>query len=415
MEETCVKSIIKNVEIKKLNTFARPCPICAADTGSSLIKICYETFKNTPFVGTFDLVICGRCGFAFNDFSSRQADFNDYYNDDKFYLTSGTISVGNSIAYEEKRLARFALRLKPFVPNPDSNIIDIGSSWGGLLKLLSEQGFKRLYGVEANPSCVKFIKEKLGFDAAVGLAQLLPFDGKKADVLIYSHVIEHVMDLQALLSVAKEKLSDDGIICVEVPDAKRYQECSTLPLQSLYLEHVNHFSSETLINFFSKGGFKLVTLEQISEKHSDRGCVPCIWAVFRKGRTQETANAKSLENALRDYVDWSNKHPLFEELQKLSEDRTPVYVWGMSYYAMLLLGQSPLRFCTIAGFIDKDQNKQRQKIMSCAIQSPEILSNAAPESMVLITALGYEAPIIRELNEMGYRGKVLKIFENEKP
>lgn len=391
--------------------FVRACPICGAKFGVSLCKICFETFENTPVVGDFSLVICGICGFAFNDFSSLQADFNDYYENDNFYLTSGTISVGGSIDYEEKRLESFAQRLTPYIPSSDSKIIDVGSSRGGLLKLLSQRGFTQLYGVDPNPTCVKFIKEKLGFEAAVGSAQLLPFGDMRGDVLIYSHVIEHVIDLRSLLSVARERLNDGGIICVEVPDASRYQEGSILPFQSLYLEHVNHFSSETLVNYFHEEGFEVVYLELICEKHSSRGTVPCIWAVFRKGDSQEHRNTKGLEIALQNYVVWSNQHPLIEKLHMLSIERTPIYVWGMSYYAMLLLGQTPLRFCNLAGFIDKDHYKQNRKVMKMPIQSPNVLSYVNPGDTVLITAIGYEDQVIEELEYMGFLGNVFKLLE----
>jgi len=392
--------------------FVRACPVCDAKSGVSLCNICFETFENTPVVGDFSLVICGICGFAFNDFSSLQADFNDYYENDNFYLTSGTISVGGSIDYEEKRLESFAQKLTPYIPSPNSKIIDVGSSRGGLLKLLSQRGFKRLYGVDPNPTCVKFIKEKLGFEAAVGSAQLLPFADMRGDVLIYSHVIEHVIDLKSLLSVARERLNDGGIICVEVPDASRYQEGSILPFQSLYLEHVNHFSPETLVNYFHGEGFEIVSLELICEKHSSRGNVPCIWAVFRKGCSQERRNSKGLEIALQNYIVWSNQHPLIDKLRILSINRTPIYVWGMSYYAMLLLGQTPLRFCNLAGLIDKDRYKQNRKIMNFPIQSPSILLDANRGDIVLITAIGYEDQVIEELENMGFVGNVFKLLEN---
>jgi len=391
--------------------FVRRCPVCGANFGTSVGEICFETYENTPVPGSFSLVICGACGFGFNDFPSLQTDFNNYYENDNFYLTSGTISVGGSICYEEKRLESFAQRLAPYIPHSDSKIIDVGCSRGGLLKFLAQRGFMQLYGVDPNPTCVAHIKEKLGFEAAVGSAQLLPFADMRGDVLIYSHVIEHVIDLKSLLSVARDRLSDDGIVCVEVPDASRYQEGSVLPFQSLYLEHVNHFDSETLVNLFHGKGFETVSLKLISEKHSNRGEVPCVWAVFRKGSIQEPKKSDAIKNSLRDYMSWSNQHPLIEKLRMLSLKRVPIYVWGMAHYAMLLLGQTPLRSCNLAGFVDKDQYKQNRKVMKIPIQSPGILANANQDDTVLITAIGYEDQVIRDLECMGFAGNVLRLVE----
>lgn len=396
---------------KRKDILVRECPNCGIKSGISLCNVCIETFENSPVVGAFSLVICAACGFAFNDFATLQSDFDNYYVNDSFYLTSGTISVGGSIEYEEKRLESFAHRLAPYIPSKDSKIIDVGSSRGELLKRLAYRGFTQLYGVDPNPSCVQFIKESLGFEAAVGSAQSLPFEGLRVDVLVYSHVIEHVIDLRSLLTVASEKLDDNGIICVEVPDASRYQENSILPFQSLYLEHVNHFSPETLANYFNGAGFEVVHLESISENHSARGVVPCIWGVFRKGIKQKNRNTKGLETALRNYVSWSQEHPIIKKFRMLSIDRTPIYVWGMSYFAMLLLGQTDLRYCNLMGFVDKDKNKQLQKVMNMTIQAPSILSSANQDATVLIAAIGYEDQVIEELKRMDYAGNIFRLRE----
>ncbi len=391
----------------------RACPVCGADFGVLLSKICFETFANTPIRGDFSLVVCGQCGFCFNDFPLVRTDFSDYYGNDTSYLTSGTMSVGGSLEFEEKRLESFAKRLVSYIPSLNSKIIDVGSSRGGLLTRLARQGFTELYGVDPNPGCVRFIEETLGFKAAAGSAELLPFGDMRAEVLVYSHVIEHVIELRTLLSVARDRLNNDGIICVEVPDASRYQDGSVLPYQSLYLEHVNHFSPDTLVNYFSAHGFDVVSLELLSEKHSARGVFPCIWAVFRQGNSPGRRNTKELEISVSTYIGWSNRHPLMKQIHGLSVDRTPVYLWGMSYYAMLLLGQTDLRFCNLAGFVDKDQMKQNCKVMNLPIQSPEILARANPVDVVLITALGYESQIVEELQRMAFAGKTVRLLKND--
>jgi SAM-dependent methyltransferase len=396
---------------QRVTSFVRACPLCGFQSGISLGEICFETFENAPFPGSFSLVICGECGFAFNDFASLQTDFNNYYENDNFYLTSGTMSVGGSIEHEEKRLENFAQRLAPYVPHQDARIIDVGSSRGGLLKFLSRRGFRRLYAVDPNPACVQHIKENLRFESAVGSAQALPFAGVRGDVLIYSHVIEHVLDLKAVVNVARQRLDDGGIICVEVPDASRYQEGSLLPFQGLYLEHVNHFDPQSLVNLFRGAGFETVSVELVNEKHSVRGDVPCVWAVFRKGAVRKPEKSDTIKNALLDYVSWSRRHPLMEKLRMLSLKRVPIYLWGMSHYAMLLLGQTPLRFCNLAGFVDKDTYKQNRKVMKIPIQSPGILTGKSQDDTVLITAVGYEDHVINELQHLGFVGRVLRLIE----
>lgn len=391
-------------------TLMRSCPLCGAGTGFALGDICFEVFDEAPVVGKFTIVTCDNCGFAFNDTPSRQTDFNRYYEENAYYFTSGTISSGGSSAYETKRLEALASRISPYIPKPDAAIFDIGCSKGGLLAILNKRGFSRLFGVDMNPSCVMHIKEALGFSAEMGSALEIPFSDTRADVLIYSHVVEHVIDLKCLLAAAREKLNDGGIVCVEVPDASRYGECSFLPYQDLYLEHVNHFDPEMLVNLFHEGGFTTICAEQVLAEASPRGNVPCVWAVFRKGVAPQRTNSRNIELKLRNYLGWSAQHDILEKFKTLELERSPLYIWGISQYAMLLLGQTALRKCNLAGLVDMDSYKQTRTLQGMPIQHPDILRHKVNQDYtVLVTALGYEEQVIRSLKEMNFKGTIMTL------
>jgi len=389
-----------------ISALTRLCPLCGSDKGRLQEELHFALFDNTPVSGHCRLVSCSRCGFGFFDTQSKQADFDRYYEQNAYYCTATTAGTGGIGTKEQVRFEMVAERISPQLLTQDAVIIDVGCAKGGLLKVLAQRGFTRLYGVDMLPECISYIQRTMVISAELGSALSLPFPDLWADAMIYSHVIEHVIDLQSLIAAAHEKLADRGILYVEVPDASEYGEHTVYPFQDFYLEHVNHFSLSTLSALFCSAGFSVVNSGKYALE-APAGKVPCVWAVFRKGYCPPETPDRALERHLHKYVSWSRNHPANHRFARLAADRTPLYLWGISQYAMLSLGQSPICNCNIRGFVDKDPSKRMRTIRGNPINSPDALRNTGPDCAVLVTAPGYEASIREELDQMGFGGTVL--------
>lgn len=401
------ESLCRQEMQEPIRPLQRPCPLCAGALGRLLGELRFEVFADCPVGGDFFLVACDHCGFVFYDTPSKQADFDRYYLGNDYYCTTLNAGSGGTTQEDWRRFQDIAARIAPYIPGPDAAIFDVGCAKGGLLRALGQRGFTRLFGVDLNPACVAYVQEEVGATGGIGSALELPFPEIKADVLVYSHIVEHVVDLDAVVAAAQKKLNPGGIICVEVPDASRYGEFSGLPYQDLCLEHINHFSPESLAQLFQRGGFALLSQGEFIVRAGPRGYTPCTWAIFRQGSPAEPEVSRGLEQYLRDYLNWSADHPVLKDLARLAAVRTPLYVWGISQFALLLLGQSPLGRSELRGFVDRDSYKQSRRLMGHPIQPTEVLARVGPEHAVLITALGYEDQIIEALKVMGFRGSVL--------
>lgn len=367
----------------------------------------FAVFDDSAISGECALVVCSVCGFAFQDTSSSQAAFDRYYQQNSYYYTATTSGTGGLGANEMRRFENFYERIAHLIPNKQVAIYDVGCAKGGLLSILAQHGYTDLYGVDMLPECISHIKNTLGISAEIGSALELPFPEVLADVLVYSHVVEHVIDLSVLVEAAQKKLSDNGIIYVEVPDASRYGEYTTNPYQDLYLEHVNHFSPSTLIALFTAGGFESIVTGQFELDASPVGKVPCTWAIFRKKRAAQAKPDWTLKQHLLDYISWSRQHQSHKNFAKLAQEGTPLYLWGISQYAMLMLGQTALCNCDIRGFIDKDPSKRIRTLLGLPINSSEVLRHAGPGCAVIVTAYGYEEAIADELKSMDFKGMLL--------
>ncbi len=403
------ESLCRQEVYEPTKSLLRPCPLCAAARGRVLEELRFEVYADCPVGGDFSLVACDHCGFVFYDTASKQADFDRYYLGNDYYCTTLTAGSGGTTQEDWRRFQAIAARIAPYIPGPDAAIFDVGCGKGGLLLALGQRGYTRLFGVDLNPSCVAHVQEEVGATGGIGSALALPFPEVKADVLVYSHIVEHVIDLDAVVASAQEKLNPGGIICVEVPDAHRYGEFSGLPYQDLCMEHINHFSRESLAQMFQQRGFTALSQGEFIVRAGPRGYTPCTWAIFRQGNPGKPDVSRSLELYLREYLDWSANHPVLQDLARLAAARTPLHVWGISQFALLLLGHSPLGRAELQGFVDRDSYKQSRRLLGHPIQPPEVLRRVGPGHAVLITAQGYEEQIIEALRSMEFRGTVLTL------
>lgn len=389
----------------------RNCPLCGHKMGKVIGDLHIEMFEDCPVDGDFFLVACEQCGFTFHDIDASQDDFDAYYQQNEFNYSASDKTDSYQFPNDAVRYGCLAKRIIPYLDSK-SVIFDIGCAKGGFLESMRAMGFSRLFGVDPFPLCVEHIKHTLGLSAEVGTATQLPFTDVQADALIYSHIVEHVFDLHHLIDAASKKLSENGIIYVEVPDASRYGEYKNPPFCHFMFEHINHFDLSALVQLFGNSGFKV----------ADAGCDhtgfvttwPVAWAIFTRGESTGSAERIDNESSLRKYLAWSKHHPLIDILHKLADKQTPVYIWGVWQYARQLIGLSPLGQCNLVGLVDKDIHKQGRVLKGLSIQSPsKFFRNASPDSAVIVTATNHQQEILKSLFDQGYRGKIISLDGEE--
>ena len=82
----------------------------------------------------------------------------------------------------------------------------------------------------------------------------------KFDIIIYSHVFEHILDLKKEIEEIKERLNPNGRLYIEVPGILNlhgnYRSNLNRYLQNA---HTYNFSLTTLCNILKINGFKLVS------------------------------------------------------------------------------------------------------------------------------------------------------------
>lgn len=128
---------------------------------------------------------------------------------------------------------------------PHDKILEVGCGDGAVLNRLSDLGFgKELYALEISPSAIKALENrgiKSLKEAKLYDGYNISYDSKTFDLVILTHVIEHVEHPRKLLYEAS-RVGKHLFVEVPLEDNTRYKE------KKLFDEvgHINIYSSRTI-------------------------------------------------------------------------------------------------------------------------------------------------------------------------
>jgi 2-polyprenyl-3-methyl-5-hydroxy-6-metoxy-1,4-benzoquinol methylase len=247
------------------------CPIC--DQAAKFLRN-LEFSRRGKLPTQIGIHVCKSCSFGFS-FPRTKEPYDKYYgayqNDqlgENWQISESErkryrdqISVLNKYLYEGSRL----------------RVLDFGCGQGGLLETLALQHkLHSFYGCDANA-------HTRITDAGVSIHSDLHDLVGPFDVIVLSHVVEHLIDFEILGQVSK-LLSRTGIVYIEVPNAGAY-ECYPRREFLYYFDrlHVNHFTKFGLHKIAD--AFSLAPLE-FGDKvfgYKDDGPFPAIYGVFQRG------------------------------------------------------------------------------------------------------------------------------------
>lgn len=105
--------------------------------------------------------------------------------------------------------------LVPFREN--CRLLEIGCGDGGYLALMRMLGWDAT-GLEPDPVAAEVASRSSGCHVHVGMIESAPFEPGSFDAIVSNHVIEHVYDPKAFVSMVARLLSKDGVVVVRTPN-----------------------------------------------------------------------------------------------------------------------------------------------------------------------------------------------------
>lgn len=211
-------------------------------------------------------VICNSCGLVQSKQRMDSRSVRQFYNDDYPFIYFGTNEPTKAVFDNQYERANLIYRfIKPFLPtgkaNSDIEILEVGCNTGGILKHFADRNFK-VSGLEINSEAVAFANKYSKQDVIEGSLETVNLK-KKPDIIIYSHVLEHLSDPRKELMLISNNLKEGGFLFIEVPGIKNIHKSYHGNLL-LYLQnaHVAHFSLVTLRNLLQNSGFEIIAADE---------------------------------------------------------------------------------------------------------------------------------------------------------
>jgi SAM-dependent methyltransferase len=244
---------------------ARPvtCPSCAREAQyRTTMPIDAKTYRPTRHGEVYE---CPSCELAFVHPRPTPAQTSAFYQLDAYYTQGQSHMVPTPppglasrlrlhLAWRMDRGHALARVIRQALPAP-ADIVDIGCGSGALLKELRAHGH-RVTGVERDASALSLREHDIR--VLEGSAESLPPELRPGtlDGVVFSHVLEHLVDPLAALQRASTLLKPTGLLFCEVPnnDALIARQ-SGLAWEHLDIpRHVNFFNERSLVAVASHAG-----------------------------------------------------------------------------------------------------------------------------------------------------------------
>lgn len=338
---------------------------------------------------------CGRCGFVQALERPDEAFLMDYYRDAHIGHRGGELHFD-----ADARLAAIAAR----VPG-GGRIIEIGANDGAFCAELSKAGYDA-FGFDPVEADEAADVEK-GFLEA-GIASVPP---RSADAVIAYYVLEHVIDAGAWLRSALGLLKDGGVLILEVPNY------TTHPQDSLNVEHLLHFTPESLRELLEQHGLEILRDQPaptvaygqaIAARLMDRALAekprPAS-ADFLAAGPERLAAARAAYGEAK--ADRARRQQAAEDAARLAREADPsgqaaVFIWGANEYAERAAPLLAQAFSSVQ-VVDKSASKTGAPFpgLTAPIVHPDAAMEAATR-IFLLCSPNWNRQIAAEISEQGW-------------
>ncbi len=230
------------------------CPFCSCTSLSSLgTPVSHE---GTPL----QYERCDQCDLIFMNPRPNQNWYNHLYRAEFWEVKQ---EKKNSPGHIRRQVFKEAQWAEKIISILESNafsgsdehpaILEIGCAYGLIGKLVADHFAGRAYGVEPSDTARIFARDVTGIEIfGENIDQLIHSkEAGRFDLIVFSHVLENIIDPIAALKVAGRLLKKDGIILIDTPNSN--------VRRSWHIHHPYCFTKPALTSLLTKAGLKMKT------------------------------------------------------------------------------------------------------------------------------------------------------------
>ncbi len=389
----------------------RKCPLC-----NDLNRVELMNFPATWFDSDelskeqiVSIVACESCGMVFNDTTLGKEFFLSYYssraeNNPGQGMGSGLLSEWDIAHYE--RVYEIVKEYFDF----STTLVDVGCGRGGFLSYLQGKGIDNLLGIDLDDNNIDVVNTQLNISARSASSNNLEIND--AGCLVYNFIFEHMYDIQDSIEEAWNSLAEGGVVFVEVPDVEAYTDHPFFPYYyTSLLEHINHFSAQTLSKLFYERGFEKLSIGRNVYNMSKDVYMPMVYCVFRKVSSSQKQSISKCDSkkGIIEYDSFSRTcfQGIDEELAQYVGTNINVFVWGACLELFALFTHTKIRSCNIVAIIDNNTEKQEKTISGYSIIGEDALLNSSPNDIVVLVSTIHNKILTKRLEELAFKGEIL--------
>jgi len=354
------------------------CPACHSSRISFLADFPIRDFDGMIFNTVTEIWNCASCGFSRMESALTDTDIADHYAQDSIYSVLAGVGVGGNSQPDAHRYEYFYNIIRENGLNSGS-IADIGCSRGGFLKYMAnaDQNLD-LAGVDLDYQSLSQLQHP-AVKKYHGSAFELPFEDESLDLLTYFDVLEHILDVDAIVAEAARTLKSDGHVLIEVPDAAKYHTPENRIGAHFWLaikEHVNHFTPGSLEKIFSRCGFNISSVHRTTLPMKSGFPFPSLIIVASKADSYRAPLQDSHAiYAMKSYVE-KESISMQEELNNLTafmNKYKKICFWGIGLEFFNLVAHGVMERCYAnVKLFDANDKKHGMKIDGRIVQAPPL-------------------------------------------
>jgi SAM-dependent methyltransferase len=377
----------------------RPCPVCDGCEGFALAQLTYALFDDLKMSGHKTLVQCNTCGMLYDDVPFSDDQLQQYYRHNEHYAVS---DIGGSGSISEENLARYDRIIDLLAPDANGVILDIGCGQGGFISQCIAHGLKAV-GIETSVKSREAAHEA-GLQVHQSMKAFVTANPScKIQAVVFSHVLEHLLRPIDLIRYIAE-YANNALVYIEVPDADSYLPPGAVCWQEMYFEHLSHFRK---INIRELAQHACIEIQKegaipFSESQKDIHCR------FIVGRFAAASKLKE-----QSFFSGYTYDPILQfpcvSVNNIPQGDRPLALWGVSQYAMLLLGECPEILFRIQRLFDVSPAKIGRCIKGIFIEPYSEIDTLTDDFILLIPKSIFLPQMLRLLPCTGFKGLVLQV------
>jgi len=393
----------------------RKCAVCDPDESYIIHQ---EQFREIIGIDrpsyTHNVRICKNCGFVYVSPVVGDDELRDYYT----YMSLYECATHNGSVQQERIYRYHSLFdfIHDYIKKNQlelSYVLDIGCSTGYLLSLFKKNGYNVL-GVDPSPKCKEIALKKYGINLKTGAFDNITLQNEKYDVVILSHVLEHIVDLSGFVLKMRSILSTEGIVYIEVPDVHNIN----VPFGYFFFEHINYFSIASLTNLMTKFKFTLEEFGKSKNEKEGKYFPSVIYGIFKKSeRSIGLVSRNDYEISMNSIQNYKIK----EVTKRITEDFEEIFTryhriaffGGGTHTSRILSLLKDEYFKKIKIIFDNDPKKNNTSLNEIKVSLPFTNKNKYKEVVdaIIISSLASEIEIYEQIKHLESEGiRVIRLY-----